>query len=440
MSAVLYFICLCLAIVSCLTLILTLVVFRNCNPNEQTSIKPSSVSVLAEERFSTGGADFRSPHGSLLFMTASYSLDQFHFLQKSIDCLRDICNAGWDITLLLQVSNGLLRNDSLFRALQDQSYCVRTNRVIPIVLQSFGQIGFGLNSRHRAFVEKHLDEFDYFAYAEEDMLFTLSHLRAYLQEEERLRRVLPTPATPCANDGGHCRTNKNHADSWLHYQIGFLRFEDSVTESTLRVTWEYLPDQIHVAEVPGLGQYIVTNNLNQAMYIFSREQMSFLEKRCEFLSKPGRNAYYIELRKALNRQWKYLAVGVSEWSSSFQQVLQCGLRRVIPVQNFLVFMVHHSVNKAQKRRLRKDLLTMQNWSDLVANKMQKQERRPRPLHSDKKESESLTAPMTGGGGTLGEQMGMQTVAELYAGEISRQYNLHLMDLEAIKGKIRWAWP
>ena len=42
-----------------------------------------------------------------------------------------------------------------------------------------------------------------------------------------------------------------------------------------------------------------------------------------------------------------------EWSSSFQQVLQCGLRRVMPVDHFQLHMIHHATDKAQKRRLRR---------------------------------------------------------------------------------------
>lgn len=33
--------------------------------------------------------------------------------------------------------------------------------------------------------------------------------------------------------------------------------------------------------------------------------------RCEFLTKPGLNLFYRELRRALNKEWKYLSVGVS---------------------------------------------------------------------------------------------------------------------------------
>ncbi len=95
------------------------------------------------------------------------------------------------------------------------------------------------------------------------------------------------------------------------------RYEDSVVGGMDRVTWEYLPHQvrqcaliscmphfrcwqIHVVDMartpslsasprqpPGrngsaLGKYVVTNNLNQALYLFPREQVVHLEERCAF--------------------------------------------------------------------------------------------------------------------------------------------------------------
>lgn len=58
-------------------------------------------------------------------------------------------------------------------------------------------------------------------------------------------------------------------------------------------------------------RFVVTNNLNQAINIFPRAQLADLQQRCEFLTKPGLNVFYRELRKALNKDWKYLSVGVS---------------------------------------------------------------------------------------------------------------------------------
>jgi len=105
----------------------------------------------------------------------------------------------------------------------------------------------------------------------------------------------------------------------------------------------------------------------------------------------------------MNKQWKYLSVGVSEWSSSFQQVLQCGLRRIIPADRFQLFMIHHSTDKAQKRRLRKELLNVHNWTQLIAE---------RSLH-----------PLS--------------VEDFYRSTVRLQYNLHLMNTTRLQGKIKW---
>lgn len=309
---------------------------------------------------------------------------------KSVECIRDICNSNypfiWNITIHLQVANGLSYSHPLYTHLQSVAYCSRTQSYIPIILESFdAKIGFGLNRKHRLYLLEHLDEFDYVSYAEEDMLLTLSLLTAYLKEMEILQFALPL--------------------SYQQYFIGFIRYEEDVVGYE-RVTWEYFPQQINVVNMgETLGNYIVTNNLNQAIYIMSREQLLLLEERCEFLSQPGQNGFYKELRRAQNQDWKFMSVGVSEWSSSFQQVLQCGMRRIIPVNLFPLFMIHHSTNIAQKRRRRKEHLTMSNWSNIVASK-------------------SLT-PIS--------------IDEAYNIIIYQQYNLHLIERKRFESTAKWSY-
>ena len=156
-------------------------------------------------------------------------------------------------------------------------------------------------------MREHIHDYDYFSFAEEDMLLTISHLHAFLHFEKTLKQHLP--------------------HTHLRYTIGFLRYEDSLVD-TERVSWEYFPDKIHVVDMAidtpesGLGKYIVTNNLNQAIFLLSQAQVVDLEHRCAFLTDIGQNAFYREMRKAMDREWKYISAGVSEWSSSFQQVLQ----------------------------------------------------------------------------------------------------------------------
>jgi len=277
----------------------------------------------------------------LLFMSAVYSFDQFLYLQKVLDAMRDHCNAGWNVTVHLQVANGMTHIHPRYVEIQDRAYCYDMKSYMPIILDSYGKIGFGLNSKHRKYVLDHLDEYDYFSYAEEDMLLTVSHLRAILEGEKLLKSVLPK--------------------TWLRYTIGFFRWEDSIVDSE-RVSWEYFPERMHVVDMgPRLGKFVVTNNLNQAIYVLSRDHIYDLEKRCGFLTDTGQNKFYSALRRAMDSDWKYLSVGVSEWSSSFQQILQCGMRRIVPLEHLQTYMIQHTTNKAQKRRLRRELLNITDW-------------------------------------------------------------------------------
>jgi hypothetical protein len=141
---------------------------------------------------------------SILFMTASYSFEQFISLQNVLDKWRDRCNGGWDVTVLIQVSSkGLVNTHQYLPILRERMYCVRTSSYIPLIVEEYGTIGFGLNSKHRAYAAAHLNDFDYFSYAEEDMLLSVSHLTAFVSATNKLKESNP--------------------ESWMRYQIGFLR-------------------------------------------------------------------------------------------------------------------------------------------------------------------------------------------------------------------------
>mmetsp|Transcript_14484 Transcript_14484/g.24081 ORF Transcript_14484/g.24081 Transcript_14484/m.24081 type:complete len:124 (+) Transcript_14484:415-786(+) len=115
-----------------------------------------------------------------------------------------------------------------------------------------------------------------------------------------------------------------------------------------------------------------------------------------------------------------MSVGVSEWSSSFQQILQCGLRRIIPLEHFQLFMIHHGTDKAQKRRLRRELLTMNNWTEIVRQKLYEAE------------SQIMTAGA--------DHSAILSVEEAQGRIMFQQYNLHLMDTELLRAQgVKWQW-
>ena len=82
------------------------------------------------------------------------------------------------------------------------------------------------------------------------------------------------------------------------------------------------------------------------------------------------------------------------------------MRRIIPADHFLTYMIHHSSNIAQKRRLRKEHLTPNDWLRLL------QEKAKNPL----------------------------SIETVYDKIIFEQYNLHLLEKDLLERKgVKWSW-
>jgi len=149
---------------------------------------------------------------SILFMAASHSMKQYMQLWKTMETLRDICNAGWNVAIHLQISNGLQTNTSMLNQIKHSLSCMQydeqsntyVNVPIPFYVTEFNpNIGFGLNSRHRSIAQELLNNYDYFIYAEEDMHLSVTNFMAYLQGMNILKKHYPL--------------------DWKDYTIGFLR-------------------------------------------------------------------------------------------------------------------------------------------------------------------------------------------------------------------------
>jgi len=78
--------------------------------------------------------EIASPYLRLLFAMPSNSFDQFRSLQKVLDSLRDICNAGWNITVVIQSSSGFNEFHPMYKVLSDRLYCIQSQSTIPIIV------------------------------------------------------------------------------------------------------------------------------------------------------------------------------------------------------------------------------------------------------------------------------------------------------------------
>lgn len=128
----------------------------------------------------------------LLYMMPSYSMSQFDSLRASLHSIRRLCNdGGWNVTIAIQSTSYLNYTSGTYKHLKSQVFCHRINQSLPIWIQSYGDIGFGLNSRHRLLIAQVIEDFDYFIYAEEDMILTTESLHNYLQSQEILKNYQP---------------------------------------------------------------------------------------------------------------------------------------------------------------------------------------------------------------------------------------------------------
>lgn len=191
--------------------------------DSMTNVIPPNESGSLSNMFIDISAGVKADTPKLLYMTASNTMGQLDYLIQSLESVKDICNTGWVVSIHLQVSNGLTYDHPTFKSIQDKLYCQFMRKNVPIVLEVYPDIGFGLNSRHRLVMQSYINEYDYFVYAEEDMILTPKLLSSYLEASLKLKTYLPK--------------------TWLRYYIGFLRYEWQ-EEASRRVTWEYYRHQV----------------------------------------------------------------------------------------------------------------------------------------------------------------------------------------------------
>jgi hypothetical protein len=100
---------------------------------------------------------------------------------------------------------------------------------------------------------RELNNYDLFVYSEDDMIFSVGNLKAYLQEMQDFKTHFP-------ND-------------WLKFWPGFLRYENPIqcnNDKTIksytnhqRIIWEHKAKELGVLRLEGMGDYLLTYSPHQ---------------------------------------------------------------------------------------------------------------------------------------------------------------------------------
>ena len=127
---------------------------------------------------------------------------------------RSICEAGFLPSLVIFTFTTM--TSDLIHYLQAKLYCYRTQSYIPIQYNTYNSsLKYQLADQHRIFLQQDNSSitnlYDIFIYQEDDMIFTLSHLQAYLIETYKLEWLLSnaTSSTPTPSND---------------YSFGFFRY------------------------------------------------------------------------------------------------------------------------------------------------------------------------------------------------------------------------
>ncbi|EED89405.1 predicted protein [Thalassiosira pseudonana CCMP1335] len=199
---------------------------------------------------------------------------------------------------------------------------------------------------HRTLFYDRIDQYDLFIYTEDDIRVSPKTVASYLYETRRVQKLLEGTK------------DKDPSD----YNVGIVRYEYNfpenvvitdktrhATENVTRVYWEHLGKPIFEKAVDKvddevLSQYYISMHLHhQGMYLATRELLKAWKVRpnCKFdevRNRPGKGSQPSEGTQRV-------------WMSS--QMLyggrHCGVKQLLPVENFGQLTVLHLPNKNYRR-------------------------------------------------------------------------------------------
>lgn len=188
-----------------------------------------------------------------------------------------MCEAGWNTTLVFFTT--VHWSPAMIRYMKQKSYCYRSDTSVNILVSEHDPaINVGLGAQHRSYMGGIMDDYDVFIYHEDDILFKLSHLTAYLEETKRLHQLLP--------DGGlwdNCIGFQRYRRLFRGNDINMPYGERDVFEQELlEETPEFVP--ICIKEKPYIH---VQGNIHQAVWAFTRQQVLMLQEKCSFLNQSS---------------------------------------------------------------------------------------------------------------------------------------------------------
>lgn len=222
-----------------------------------------------------------SHNNRILGLLLSYNLDHIDPLFLITNEYVSMCESGWNVSFVLFTTENW--TDKLKNYLRSKTYCYQTDNHLDIRYSLHDKsVRNNLGSFHRAYIKKELDNFDFYVYHEDDIIFKHSHLSAYLSELKAVYQISPEIIDTAVIGFQRFRRLVRHGP------MGDAQWTslDMIETDLLEETPAFVP-----MCVDGTEPYLhVKGNTHQGMWALTRGQILMLEERCNFTdySNPSR--------------------------------------------------------------------------------------------------------------------------------------------------------
>lgn len=220
-------------------------------------------------------------HNRIMGFILSFAYDHVDPITLILNEYVSMCEGGWDPTVVMFTTTNW--TDTMFRYVRQRTYCYRTGKSIPVRLSVHDKsIGTGLSMQHKPILQKEIDNFDFFVYHEDDIIFKHSHLVAYLNETRHLAEHVDPEGGLHGSVIGFQRFRRilRNGDLNAHFTENDI-FEQEMLEETPVFTPICYKDTPYI---------MVTKNTHQAIWAFTTIQLKILQEKCHFLEhmQPSR--------------------------------------------------------------------------------------------------------------------------------------------------------
>lgn len=228
---------------------------------------------IAIDKYLIDFPEAHTNHNRLFIQVLHYDLHHIDPLMLNINEFLSMCEGGWSPTVVIFTCANY--TSTILRYITEKSYCYRTKSYMKIIIRRYDKdVGNWLAAPHRLIALENINDFDFFVYMEDDMIFRYTLLTAFLNATKELQLVLPE-------------------NGLENYSIGYQRFRKHHHEKSSSLNGETVIEE-HVEELPHFDfecfndqPYVVCHEeeagVHQALWTLTRAQLLTLHDRCNYL-------------------------------------------------------------------------------------------------------------------------------------------------------------